>query len=266
MQRALAALLALVALAGCISAPQDAPLKRGDVPAPDEPREFPPWADAATAPIHPGVPLHTEKRDCPTSFVLAKTDNSSVFLATTAYCVRDMPIGTLATVGGPEDIAVLVYSSWQTMDENGEPDPDAREYNDFAVFRVDSSSRALVSPVLPEVGGPYGMGDAAAAGLGARVKARATSPIGVAGHEPPEWRDGVVTGRVGDWALLVHSASPALPGGTGGPVVDAQGNAVGIVVNVGLMPNPGANGVARLDALLGYAAEHAKLDMALATA
>ena len=266
MQRVLAAVLALSGLAGCLTGPADEPLQRGDGAAPRAEGEYPPWADPATALIRPGALIHTEKRDCASNFVFTKADNTSVFLGTTAYCVRDLPIGALATVGGPEEIAVLVYSSWQTMAERGEADPHAQEYNDFAVFRIDSASREHVSPVLPEVGGPAGMGDAAGAGVGARVRERSEGPEApVAGASPPAWREGVVTGRVGEWALLVHSPSPALPGGTGGPVLDMEGNALGIVVNVGLMPNPGANGVARLDALMAYAATNAKLDMRLAT-
>lgn len=265
MQRVLAALLALLALAGCISAPGDEPLQRGDGATVAPEPAYPPWADAATAPIRPGAVIHTEARDCASNFVFTRADNTSVFLGTTAYCVRDLPIGALATVGRPEDIAILVYSSWQTMAEAREVDPDAHEYNDFAVFRIDSRSRPLVSPELPEVGGPAGMGDASAAGLGTRVREHAGSPVGVAGREPPTWREGVVTGRVGEWALLVHSPSPALPGETGGAVVDADGNALGVVVNVGVLPNPGANGVLRLDKALAYAAEHAKLPMLVAT-
>jgi hypothetical protein len=63
----------------------------------------------------------------------------------------------------------------------------------------------------------------------------------------------------------VHSTVPATPGAMGGAVLTADGKALGVVVNVGVLPNAGANGVARLDTLMAYAAEHARLDMHLMT-
>lgn len=261
--RGVAVLLVLL-LAGCLGSPQGEPLATTDEPPAASPPR-PSWATPEDAVIRPGMPIRTEKRDCPSNFVFTKTDNSSVFIGTTAYCVRDLPIGALATVGGPNELAILVYSSWDTMSENEESDPDAREYNDFAVFLIDASSRPRVSPALLEVGGPDGAADPSHVDLGARVRQHAQGPLTIAGKEPVTWREGVVTGKAGDWALLVHSPSPATPGYTGGAVVDAEGKALGIVVNIGVLPNPGANGVARLDALLDYAATHAKLPMVVAT-
>lgn len=256
--------LAALLLAGCVRGPAGEPLDRGDAPdAP--PAAVPPWAAADGAAVKPGVPIRTAKGDCPSNFVFARADNGSVFLGTTAYCVRELPIGALATVGGAQNIAVLVYSSWITMEEIGETDPDAREYNDFAVFYVDSGARAAVSPQLPDVGGPRGEAAGDGIAVGSLVRAHAGSPVTVLGQQPPAWRDAVVTGRAGDWALLVHAAMPAMPGYTGGAVVTPDGKALGIVVNVGVLPDPGSNGVARLDAVLAYARDHAKLDMVVAT-
>jgi hypothetical protein len=51
----------------------------------------------------------------------------------------------------------------------------------------------------------------------------------------------------------------------GGPVLTPDGQAVGILVNLGVKPGAGANGVARIDALMQYARENAQLDMRLAT-
>ena len=53
----------------------------------------------------------------------------------------------------------------------------------------------------------------------------------------------------------------------GAPVVDAeQGRALGVIVDLGVTVGPGSNGVARLDKLMDYAMEHAKLLMRLQTA
>lgn len=272
----LAALLLALPFAGCLG-DEGEPLAQGLAPkGPPEGSENG-WADESEAIIRPGSILRTPARECVSNFVFTRPDNGSVFLGTSANCVRDQPVGTLATIGDDEHLAVLIYSSWQTMAERNETDPDAREYNDFAVFYIDSSSRADVSPRIPGVGGPTGAADPAGLPTGALLRAHTgaartvdTPVVSLGVGRPietgPAWRDAVVTGRAGDWALLVHGAPPALPGTFGGAVLTPEGRAVGLLVSLGVAPNPGQNAVARLDAVMAYAAEHANLEMVLATA
>lgn len=259
----LCALLASSAvLTGCLgggSRGEGDALQRGDVPASEGP-EAKGWASLESATIRPGVDIFTPTGVCPSNFLFIRPDNTSVFLGTTAYCVRELPIGGLVAVGAPEHIGVLVYSSWITMQEKGETDPSALEYNDFAVIRIDDSSRHEVNPTLLHYGGPVGPAEEAQMALGERAR---TYTNGTGGIRPQE---AVVTGKAGEWALLVHAAPPTLPGGMGRAALTADGRALGVVVNVGVAPNPGANGVARLDTLMAYAAEHAKLYMDLVTA
>lgn len=251
------------ALAGCAAGPEA--LVRGDVPqgdAPSAPVEHE-WASPDEAVVRPGILIRTEKRDCVSNFVFIRPDNGAVFIGTTAYCVRDLPLGSAAIVGKETDIAILIYSSWQTMSELGEKDSGAHEYNDFAVFHLDSTPARKTSPALLGIGGPTALADGGALQLGDRVRAFARAP-----ELPSEtdWRDGLITGRAGEWALLAHNLPPGSPGTLGGGVIDAEGRAVGVMVNVGVLPNPGANGVARLDRLLSYARDHAGLPVELATA
>jgi hypothetical protein len=265
MRRALllASLVLGPALVGCVASQE--PLQKGVTKAGPHVNDHdePPYAPVGEAAIRPGVSIHTPKRDCASNFLFAKTDNSSLFLGTTANCFRDMPVGTFVTVGGKENRGMLVYSSWESMEELKEKDADAREYNDFAVVRVDPDVRAKVNPAILHYGGPTGMADPTAQGVGTRVKSYVNASADL--PEPSAWREGVVTGRVGAWALLVHSVLPATPGGMGGPVLTTRGEALGVIVNVGVLPNPGANGVARLDALMAYALAHANLDMHILT-
>ena len=250
----LLALLILPAFVGCLGAGDEGePLQRGDqgaVPDPGADARAG-WASLEDAVVRPGVDIHTPTRVCPSNFLFIRPDNTSVFLGTTANCVRDLPVGGLVTVGGPEVLGFLVYSSWQTMEEVGEKDPHAREYNDFAVIKIDESYRDLVNPTMLHLGGPAGLAEASRAGLGARVRTYTNDTS----------QEGLVSGHAGEWALLVHGAPPTLPGGMGRGALDAEGKALGVVVNLGVVPNPGANGVARLDALMAYARDHAKLYM-----
>lgn len=258
------------ALAGC-AVEAGEPLTRADVPTagpPGSPPELA-WASLDEATVRPGVVIHTERRDCNSNFLFVRPDNGAVFLGTTAYCVRDLPIGSVASLGADNDLALLVYNSIMTMEQVGEDDPAALEYNDFAVFHLDSATARKANPTALQAEGPTGLADGASIGAGDRV--RAFSPWPELPRET-NWRDGVVTGRAGDWALLSYHAPPGKPGLAGqsslmgGSVLDPEGRAVGVLVTVGVVPNPGANGIARLDTLLAYAREHAGLIAELAGA
>lgn len=257
----LALLLLPLALAGCATRAE--PLEQGIAAGSDVAAPQPDWASLDEATIRPGVAIRTAERECPSNFMFLRPDNTSVYLGTTAYCLRDAPVGSVVTVGGPENLAIVAYSSWVTMEENGETDPDAREYNDFAVVRLDASTRPRAHPAMLQTGGPTAAADPEAVAMGDRVRAytNATAPL----LPQTAWHEAVVTGRVGDWALLAHAAPPGTPGTLGGGVVTPDGRALGVLVNLGVAPNPGSNGVARLDTLIAYAKEHARLEMDLAT-
>ena len=258
--RALVLVALVPAFTGCAS--EGERLDRADLPPPPAPTEpARRWAAPEDAAIRPGALLRTAAGDCPISFVFRTRDDGALFVATTAYCVRELPIGALAAVG-EEDLALLIYSSMQTMQEVGERDPEALEYNDLAIFYVDRAAAPRVSPSFPD-GGPVELADGAAYGPGARVRLFAPS---ASVPDAPAWREGVVTGSAGEWALLAYSVLPGAPGELGGGVLDADGRAIGVVVTLGVVPNPGANGIARLDTMLAYAAEHAQVDIILATA
>ncbi len=255
-------LLGSALLAGCTSQ-AGAPLKQGrivpgDPVAPDNPG----WAPLESAKIRPGALIHTPKADCPANFVFIRPDNTSVFVGTTAYCVRDMHVGSLASIGTNDTIAVLIYSSFETMAEVHETDADALNYNDFAVFRVDDRDRKWVNPAMLHYGGPVGLADFGAVSVGERVRSYANLSDGL--PEALHARQGVVAAQVGSWAYMVYG-EPTLPGQMGAGVTTPDGKAVGVMITLGVAPNPGANGVARLDKLMEYADEHAKLHMTLMT-
>lgn len=54
----------------------------------------------------------------------------------------------------------MVYNSWLTMQAAGETDPDACQYNDLALVRLDPSDVSRVNPSVPFWGGPNGLNSA----------------------------------------------------------------------------------------------------------
>lgn len=108
----------------------------------------PAWAPAATATIHPGVQVQSSGGQCTANFVFYDSDD--VFLGQAAHCTStggptdtdgclasSLPLGTPITVTGASRPGTLAYNSWIAMDERGETDPDACDYNDFALVRID---------------------------------------------------------------------------------------------------------------------------------
>lgn len=257
----LAALLVALPLAGCASDAPKAPAAGEAIRYGDAATDAVGWAPLESAKIRPGMMIHTAQRDCPSNFLFARPDNTSVFLGTSAYCVREMRVGGIASIAGVEEsILVLVYSSYQTMAEINDQNPTTNEYNDFAVFKVDESVRKWVNPTLLRYGGPVALAPHLATG----ERVRTYAPLADGLPDDAHQREGVVGGEIGEWAYLAYGV-PALPGAMGSGAVTSDGKAVGIVVNLGVAPNPGSNAIARLDKAMAYAKEHAKLDMALVT-
>lgn len=251
------------ALAGCATL-ADEPLQRGDLADVTPPLRAltPAWASPDLALVRPGTLIRMEDRDCLANFLFTRPDNAAVFVGTTAYCVRGLPIGSVALIGDDTDIAVLVYNSAETMAEKGERDENALEYNDLALFHLDRRTVAKANPTLPTIGGPDAMMPRVPE-IGDRLRAYARA------DELPretDWREGVVSGRAGDWALITYTAPTVTPGTTGGAVVDQNGAAVGVLVTLGVVPDPGANAVARIDTMLAYARDVGRIPIELALA
>jgi hypothetical protein len=227
----------------------------------------PGWPALEEATIRPGTLVRALQRDCLSNFVFTRPDNTSVFLGVTSYCVEGMLVGEYVVLdpGRTDAPAMLVYNSMATMVERGESDPHMLEYNDFAVVRVEPAFRHLVHPAMLGLGGPAGPADAAGVAMGDTLLTYAP-PADILPDVPAlAVRQSVVTGRAGDWALLTYGAPPGIPGRLGTGVLTPEGAAIGIVVTLGVVPDPGANAVARLDTLMAYAREHANLQMDLST-
>src|SRR5687767_9528573 len=106
----------------------------------------PAWAPADSASIHPGVQTYTEGAQCTANFVF--TNGADVLIGQSAHCAgtgpatetdgceaESLPLGTQVEVDGASRPGILVYSSWLTMQGNGESDPNICANNDFALVK-----------------------------------------------------------------------------------------------------------------------------------
>lgn len=219
------------------------------------------WAPAGQATVHPGVQVFTEGAQCTANFVFQ--EGTSVYLGQAAHCAGtggatetdgctsgSLPLGTPVEITGASRPGALAYSSWLTMQANGESDPDVCAYNDFALIRIDPVDVAKVNPSVPRFGGPTGVG--AASGLGSTVYSYGNSSLraGVAQLSP---KQGVLIQNEGNGlSHVVATVTPGVPGDSGSGFLNASGGAFGVLSTLQLAPLPATNGVGDLGQELAY--------------
>jgi hypothetical protein len=166
------------------------------------------------------------------------------------------PVAILAA-DGTRRAGALAYSSWVTMQERGETDPDACQFNDFALVEIAPADAADVNPSVPFFGGPRGGRRRPRRGrAGVRLRQLAGAP----GHRPAlaqgrRRRDDAGGGRSHE----VFTLTPGVPGDSGSGFLDAEGAAVGVLSTLNLAPLPVSNGVSDLARALVYANAHGGL-------
>jgi hypothetical protein len=225
----------------------------------------PGWAPAATATVHPGVQTFTDGGQCTSNFVF--TDGIDVYLGQAAHCAStgaatdtdgclaaSLPLGTPVEIAGATRPGALVYSSWLTMQAVGEQDPDTCTYNDFALVRIDPADHDLVNPSIPHWGGPIGL-DTDDTTVGETVYTYGNSSLRF-GLQQLSPKQGASLGTTGGWSHTVYTVTPGIPGDSGSAFLDADGQAVGVLVTVALAPLAGSNGVTDLDDALAYLDAH----------
>jgi hypothetical protein len=225
------------------------------------------WAPAGTAAIHPGVVTETTGGGaCTSNFVFTSGDRT--FLGQAAHCAGTGeatetngcdsgtgPVGTLVTIkaaDGTDRTGTLAYSSWVTMQDNGESDPDICAYNDFALVEVAPEDVADVNPSIPFFGGPVGI-DTDGLVAGEPVYSYGNSPLrgGIRALSPKAGAGAAEVG--GGRSHEVYTITPGVPGDSGSAFVDEQGAAVGLLSTLNLAPLPVSNGVSDLAHDLQYA-------------
>jgi len=220
------------------------------------------WAPAGQATVHPGVQVFTDGAQCTSNFVFGEGER--VYLGQAAHCSGtggatetdgcssgSHPIGTPVEVTGASRPGTLAYSSWRTMAANGETNPNACAFNDFALIRIDPADVPRVNPSVPGFGGPTGVGTVK--GTGATVYSYGNSSLraGVTQLSP---KQGVVIQNEGNgWSHTVLTATPGIPGDSGSGFLNGSGAAIGTLSTLQVLPLAGTNGVGDLSKELAYA-------------
>jgi hypothetical protein len=223
----------------------------------------PAWAPEATATIHPGVQTYTEGAQCTANFVFS--DGASTYIGQAAHCAgtgpatdtngctaESLPLGTKVDVGGVAT-GTIVYSSWLTMQGNGESDEDTCAFNDLALVKLDPGDVAKVNPTVPKWGGPVGLAPAVESG-DVYSYGNSSLRLGITTLSP---KRGTSIGTAGSgWSTDVYTVTPGIPGDSGSGFLDAQGRAFGVLSTVAVAPLPLSNGVGSLQLELQYLHSH----------
>jgi hypothetical protein len=234
----------------------------------------PTWAPAASAPVHPGVQTITNGGQCTSNFVFYDAANN-VYIGQAAHCAGTdgntatngcdagtLPVGTPVDVDGAGQPGSMVYSSWATMQANGEADPDTCQYNDLAIVKLNPADYAKVNPSIPFWGGPTGVTDTVNQGDKVLSYGNSSLRLGVTQLSPKE---GLSLGQdSGGWNHTVYTASPGIPGDSGSAFMDAQGRAFGVLSTLQVAPIPGGNGVGDISREIAYMKSHGGPDLTLA--
>lgn len=230
------------------------------------------WAPAGSATIHPGVMTFTDGGQCTANFVFA--DATDVYIGQAAHCsstgaqtdtngclAESLPLGTPVEVTGASQPGTLAYNSWLTMQETGEQDADTCAYNDFALVKLHPDDHDKVNPSIPVFGGPVGI--AAPTSFGEEVYSYGNSSLrqGITQLSP---KTGLSLGTIpSGWSHPVYTVTPGIPGDSGSAFLDSEGNALGVLSTLAVLPLPLSNNVSDLGNALDYMHAHSNVDAAL---
>ena len=233
------------------------------------------YAPADTAKIHPGTMMYTDGAQCTANFVFSDGAGNT-YVGYAAHCAgqgeatdtngcdtTSLPLGTKVTFneggslvdeGTQVGTGTLAYSSWLTMQKNGEKNANACAYNDLALVKVNAADVAKVNPSVPFWGGPTGI-DTNGTAAGDRVYTYGNSSLR-AGVEALSPHTGASLGDDagdGGWSHPVYTVTPGIPGDSGSGFMSADGTALGVLSTVAIAPLAGSNGVGDLSKELAYA-------------
>jgi hypothetical protein len=211
----------------------------------------PTFAPASEATITPGVQTFTAGGQCTANFVFS--DGVDLFIGQAAHCSGtggqtetngclsgSRPLGTPVEIQGASQPGVLVYNSWLAMQDANETDPDACAFNDFALVKIDPADHGSVNPSIPVIGGPIGINDdGVGAGELIHTYGNSSLRLGLTTLSP---KFGISLGTAGNgWTHPHYAVSPGVPGDSGSAFLDDDGNALGVLSTLSILPTPLSN-------------------------
>ena len=239
------------------------------------------WADAGDATIHPGV-WHNG-RSCTANFIFTQVDQDGylvdVLLGTAAHCVSESsgsdecqdesdPIGSPVDVDGASSPALLAYNGTFTMQQVGEDEPDICFNNDFAMLSLHPTDWTSVNPSIPDHGGPVGVNTTGVA-TGDTIYSWGNSSLRQGIRETSPKRGVALETNEGGWNHVHYAVTPGIPGDSGSPFLDGDGNALGYLSTLAVAPFPASNNAGDLFRAMDYARTHdpglVGLELALGT-
>jgi hypothetical protein len=237
----------------------------------------PAWAPADSATVHPGVQTYTEGAQCTSNFVFYDGANN-VYIGQAAHCsgtgestdtngctADTHPNGTPVEVDGASRPGTMVYNSWTAMQQNGETDEGRCYGNDFALVKLDPADAAKVNPTVPHWGGPVGITDTTTAGETVLSYGNSSLRFGITQTSPKEGKSLGNEGNNGGWTHPVYTVTPGIPGDSGSAFMNGDGQAIGVLSVLEILPRPASNGVSDLARALDYMrADGAFTDLQLA--
>jgi hypothetical protein len=234
----------------------------------------PDWAPVGSATIQPGNETITDGAQCTSNFVFYDAANN-VYMGQAAHCSGtggatetngcdsgSLPNGTPVEIEDATQPGSMVYNSWIAMQQSGETNAAACDFNDFALVRVHPADAGSVNPTIPFWGGPTGT-TASVADL-SKVLSYGNSSLRL-GLDPLKPKEGVkVATEGGGWSHGVYTVTPGIPGDSGSAFIDRQGRAFGVLSTLQIAPRVGSNGVSDVSRAVAYMESHGGPDVTLA--
>lgn len=240
------------------------------------PRDF---GEANDNQIRPGVQVSSPNGSCTSNFIYHDADGN-LYIGAAAHCfspdtnsgvdacdATNAVPGSSVTIENASTPGQLFYSSWQAMKENGEAAGSGIcQGNDFALVKIDPADIDNVHPSALVFGGPSAAfeGDA---DVGDEVFSYGQSSLHL-GVGSLQSKQGQITAQSADgWTYSVQTDNPGLSGDSGSAVLHETGQALGVLVTVGVgFPGPVSNGVCNLELALAYANDYLGLNLQVTTA
>ncbi len=259
------------------------------------------WAALEDALVRPGMYIENERgagSGCSANFLFTNPQGTKAYIGTAAHCygmgadtqpscddnfapLDDHPVAygrlydreslTVIIPPAAEPIGHFVYSSFVTMQDIDETRDLQCMMNDFALIELDDAAVRLANPAMWHYGGPIQLStDKTANGDVVHTFGGSSFRHEVAAATRP--RDGVVTPSERDLvdpnsSISFHAMLPGMciGGDSGSPVLDDDGQALGIVTRSAGGQGPSCRG-AYLAPMLDYMAANAGIEVVLATA